>query len=140
MKILLLKYSCLHCDYILLCLHGHHTISTRPSILLILGYVVTVTWWSNLLLKINLHKFQDCYTQLFLLTWSCVDNNVNRVSNAALRTDDIVWCKNGQTRGTKTVSDCWILIKKTQVNLIILSWNSIDTLPKYHFLVDLLSF
>jgi len=22
--------------------------------------------------------------------WSCVDNNVNRVSNAALRTDDIV--------------------------------------------------
>lgn len=96
-----------------------------PSIL-IFWYIVKMRQWSDLFYKINLQKFWGCDLQLSVLTWSCVDNNVKRVSNAALRTEDIVWCKNGQTRGTKTVSDCWILTKKTQINLTHSQLNSIS--------------
>lgn len=52
----------------------------------------------------NMHHSKTLIT--LILTWSWVDNNVNNVSSAAFRTEDIVWCKNGHTRGTKTVRDC----------------------------------
>lgn len=56
-------------------------------------------------------------TETFMLakgkpTWSALDKRVKRVSSAALRTEDIVWRRNGQTRGTRTVSDCWMLEDK----------------------------
>lgn len=50
-----------------------------------------------------------------ILTWSWVESSVNNVSSAAFRTEDIVWCKNGHTRGTNTVSDCWMLIHEIEM-------------------------